>query len=88
MKIKDNFILKEVAGNYIIVPLSGNYDLNSMITINESAVCLFNALTKGATKDELVLALKAEYPDVDDEIASEDIDAFLEQLRKNSMLDE
>ena len=88
MKIKDNFILKEVAGNYIIVPLAGNYDLNSMITLNESGVCLFNALTKGATTEELLSVLKAEYCDVDDETAMADINSFIEQLKQNSMLEE
>lgn len=87
MKIKDNFILKEVAGNYIIVPLAGNYDLNAMITLNESGVCLFNTLTKGATKEELLSAIKAEY-EVDDETALADIDAFIKQLKDNSMLEE
>lgn len=88
MKIKDNFILKEVAGNYIIVPLAGNYDLNAMITLNEPGVCLFKALTKGASKEELLGALKAEFADVDDSVALSDIDDFLEKLRQNSMLEE
>lgn len=88
MKLKDGFILKNVAGNYIIVPVSGELvDLNAMITITQTGAFLWNILEKGATKDELIEAMTKEY-DIDRETASSDIDTFINQLKSNKMLDD
>ena len=58
MKLKDGFILKNVAGNYIIVPVSGELvDLNAMITITQTGAFLCNILEKGATKDDWLAKL-------------------------------
>ena len=88
MKLKDGFILKNVAGNYIIVPVSGELvDLNAMITITGTGAFLWDKLEKGTNKDELIEAMTKEY-DIDKETASSDIDAFLKQLTDNKMLDD
>lgn len=86
MKIKDGFILKNVAGNYIIVPVGGELvDLGAMITANETGAFLWEKMKEDVSKDELVDALMKEY-DVEESIAREDIDAFLDILKKNNML--
>lgn len=88
MKIKDGFILKNVAGNYIIVPVGGELvDLGAMITANETGAFLWEKLKEDVSKDELAAALMNEY-DVEENIAREDIDAFLDILKKNKMLNE
>lgn len=88
MKIKDGLILKEIAGNYIIVPVSGELvDLNAMINVNETGAFLFKALEKETTEEALLDALTKEY-DVDSATAKADTKDFLEILRKNSMLEE
>lgn len=88
MKIKDGLILKEIAGNYIIVPVSGELvDLNAMINVNETGAFLFKALENKTTEEALLDALTKEY-DVDSATAKADTKDFLEILRKNSMLEE
>ena len=88
MKIKNNFLLKEIAGNYVVVPVGDELiDLNCMITLNESGAFLWNKLSEDITKEELVSGLLAEY-DVDKNIAVSDIDEFLENIRKIGALDE
>lgn len=88
MKIKDGLILKEIAGNYIIVPVSGELvDLNAMINVNETGAFLFKALENETTEEALLDALTKEY-DVDSATAKADTKDFLEILRKNSMLEE
>lgn len=88
MKVKDGLILKEIAGNYIIVPVSGELvDLNAMINVNETGAFLFKALENETTVESLSDALTKEY-DVDLETAKSDTKDFLEILRKNSMLEE
>ena len=88
MKIKEGLLLKEIAGNYIIVPISGSLvDLNAMINVNEPGAFLFKALENETTKENLIEALTKEY-EVDNATAESDIEDFLNILRKNEMLDE
>ncbi len=87
MKIKEGFILKPVADSYIIVPVGNEFvDLNAMITVNETGAFLWELLSDGATKEELTEKMEAEY-DAPKSVIEEDVDAFLETLEKNNMLE-
>ena len=45
MKISEGFVLKKVAGEYVIVPVGGNVaDFSAMITINESGAFIWDML--------------------------------------------
>ncbi|MBQ3492837.1 MAG: PqqD family protein [Clostridia bacterium] len=80
MKIKDGFILREVAGNYIVVAVGNAVkDFNGVITLNETGSFLWKKLEKGATEEELKTALLEEY-DVTEEIATRDIGLFVKKL--------
>ncbi|MBO5060206.1 MAG: PqqD family protein [Clostridia bacterium] len=86
MKIKDGFILRKVAGNYIVIGVGQEaVDFNGMITINETGAFLWEVLSKGATKEEMLSALLAEY-DVDEETAKKDITEFLIKLNDGKLL--
>ena len=88
MKINNNFVMKEIAGSYMVVPVGSELiDLNAMITLNESGAFLWNRLLSDATEYELIEAMLKEY-DVDMKTATEDIREFLENLRKIGALDE
>ena len=80
MKIKDGFILREVAGNYIVVAVGNAVkDFNGVITLNETGSFLWKKLEVGATEEELKSALLEEY-DVSEELATKDISAFIKKL--------
>ena len=38
MKLKDDFILRNIAGQTVVLPSGGDLDLNMMITLNETAL--------------------------------------------------
>ena len=55
MKIKDGFILREVAGNYIVVAVgSAVKTFNGVINLNQTGAFLWELLQKGAEKEDLV----------------------------------
>lgn len=82
MKINENFVLREVAGSWVVIPIGEkSVDFNGMMNLNETGVLLWRELEKGVEKEELVSALTAEY-DVSAEIAAKDIDEFIEKLEK------
>lgn len=86
MKIKDGYLLKEVAGSHIVVPV-GDLNFEGLINLNETGALLWGKIEKGCTREELVSALVAEY-EVDEAIASKDVDAFIEILKKENLINE
>lgn len=80
MKIKDNFLLRQVADTWVVMPIGQEMlDFNGMLTLNETGALLWQKLQKGADLDGLVAALTAEY-DVSAEKAREDAAAFCTKL--------
>ena len=81
MQIKPGFMLKNVAGSHIVVPVGENsVNFNAMITLNESGAFLWEKLAGEQTEDQLVAALTAEY-DVDEATARRDINKFIETIK-------
>ena len=80
MKIKKGFVIRSVAGVYVVVA-TGKLakKFNGMITLNETGAFLWKCLEEDITKEELLEKLLAEY-DVKLEQATEDIDNFLKQV--------
>ncbi len=86
MKIKDGFILRQVAGNYIVIAVGDEaVDFNGMITVNETGAFLWKILSGGATKEEMLEKLMSEY-DVNEETAKKDITDFLVKLNEGKLL--
>ena len=80
MRIDKEFILREIAGDYIIIPAGKTVlDFNGLITVNEVGVSLWNMLQNEVTFEELVQGVLAEY-DVEESVAREDIQEFLAAL--------
>ena len=88
MKIKDSFVLREVANTWIVLPLEAEtVNFSGMLTLNNSGVMLWKLLEKGADKETLVSALTDEY-DVSEEQARTDVDSFIDRLSKAGCLEE
>lgn len=89
MRLKDCFKLREVAGEYMLVPSgSGAVDFNAVFSLSESAAWLWKSL-QGVNFDEETARtlIEGEY-DVDGAAASKDVRALLEQWKINGMVDE
>ena len=87
MKIKNGFMLREVAGSYIVVAVGkASAQFNGLITLNETGVVIWKALEKGADENELVAAVTAEY-DIDRETAARDVSLFVEKCKKVGILE-
>ena len=86
MRIKEGYILRNVANTYIIVP-SAALDPGKIVSINESGAFLWERLLSGTDREGLIRSLLAEY-EVPEDIAAEDIDLFLGALRNIGALEE
>lgn len=86
MKLKKGFILREVAGETVVIPSGNDLDLNMMITLNGTGKFLWERLEKGALIDDLVDAVCGEY-EVTHERARAAVCAFIEKLNDNGFLE-
>ena len=88
LKIKDNYILRQVAGTWVVVPLGdATVNFNGMMTLNESGVLLWNALSQGCDKESLVDIIRKEYA-VEQSVVLSDVEEFLQKLKKVGCLEE
>lgn len=88
MKIKDGFLLRQVGGNHVVVPVGAqSVDFRCLITLNEVGAFLWKQLAADSTVESLVAALLAEY-DVTADIATVDVERFVANLREKNLLDE
>ena len=86
MKIKDGFMLREVAGSYIIVAVGNAVkEFNGMINLNETGALMWRVLEKGGDEQDILTALLNEY-EVDEQTAKEDIKEFVNNLAKAGLL--
>ena len=82
MKLKENLVLREVAGTWVVLPLAEKVlDFNGMLSLNETGVILWRLLEKGNTREEMATALTEEY-EVGFEQALSDVDEYLKVLER------
>ncbi len=87
MKIKNEYILKEIAGENIVVPTGQEaVSFNGIITLNNSAALLFRFLQKEAEQEELIHFYLETYK-VDEATAVNDVLEFLAILKKHHLLE-
>ncbi len=87
MKIKEGYMLREVAGSFVVIPLGETaIDFNGMITLNEVGAFLWKKLEIGCTKEDLLEAVLEEY-EVAREKALEGVEDFLEKVREGRFVE-
>lgn len=86
MKLNENYILKNIAGTAVVVPVGDAVnDVKGMITLNGPAEIIWKGLENGKTIDGIVDEIKNEY-DAQEDVIRNDVDAFLEKLRNYKIL--
>ena len=87
MKRKNDFIMQNVGGENLLVPLGAQVmDLNGLITLNGTAACVWELLAAERSLDELTAAV-AERFDVDPETARADVQTFVDEIAKMGLLE-
>ena len=86
MRAIDDLIVREIAGEYILVPTgSAALKIHGMINLSDSGYLLWNKLQSDCTEEELVDAILEEY-EIDRETATEDMRIFLEKMNSIGIL--
>lgn len=88
IKIKEGFLLRKVAGDYVVVPVGEAGELfHGMIQLNDTGAFLWEQCRKETTKEKVLQAVSDKY-EVDKNVAADDLERFLEQLRNAGILEE
>lgn len=86
MKIKEGYILKAVANQYVVVPIGNEaINFNGMLRLNKTAKLLFEALSEEKEIEDLVLLLQENY-DINKMDALRDVKDFLTVLESKNIL--
>lgn len=87
MKTKSGFMLREVAGSYVVVAVGGrSEEFNGMVNLNASGALLWKTLEKGADRDGLIRVLLDHY-DVSEDQAAQDVDKFIGIVTENAFVE-
>lgn len=88
MKLKENLLLRQVAGSWVVVAVGmACVSFDGMLTLNETGAVLWKALETGTNRDGLIAALTSEY-EVTAERAGADVDNFLTVLNQAGCLED
>ncbi len=87
MKVKEDFLLREVAGCYVVVPVGkATINFNGMLNLNETGAFLWEKLQNDTTKEQLLQEMLDTY-EITEDIASKDIDNFIKKLKDANLLE-
>jgi hypothetical protein len=87
MKIKDGFIVREVAGEWMAVATGARTaEFPGIIALSETAAFVWKLLEKESSLEQLAYDLVSEF-NVDYEKAKRDVENFLKTLAKEGLLE-
>ena len=86
MKRNTNFILREIAGENILVATGEAAQIfNGMITLNDVASFIWKNIDECKTVDKLIASILDEF-DIDEETARKDVESFTTELIRMGMV--
>ena len=81
MKIKKEFILREIVGDIVLVPINKSTSkFDGLITMNEIGKFIWENIESAKDEEELLQRILDEY-EVDKDVAKADLDEFLGKLK-------
>lgn len=88
MKIKDGFILKEVAGNNIVIACGEQkMTFNGVMTFNEVGAAVFKLLDGTNTAENIAEKIAADY-NADIETVKKDVNTLIEKMKRYGLVEE
>jgi len=87
MKHKEDFIMQNVGGENLLVPLGAQVmNLNGLIILNDTGRCVWELLDEERSLDELTTAVVKRFS-VTAEIARADVQTFLNEIAGMGLLE-
>ncbi|MBQ7122236.1 MAG: PqqD family peptide modification chaperone [Clostridia bacterium] len=88
MKIKNGFVLKNIAGENIVMPAGSNIGaFDGAIVLNEVAAFIWSKMEESVSRNELLGFILSEF-DVEEEKAAADLDALISKLSDYGVIEQ
>lgn len=89
MKAKANFGIREICGQYVIMPIGeSNLDFTDIIGLNETAAFVWNKIAeRDYSLDELQGLLSEKFTEVAPEQLRDDLEKLEEQFKKLNIIE-
>ena len=87
MKIKNGFVMRELAGEYVVIALGDASKIfNGIIKLNDTGKIIWEMLSQGAEQESIVDAILKEY-NVESAKVEADVARFIETLKGANILE-
>ena len=88
MKIKSGFILRNIADQYVVMPVGDNIsNFNGTIVLNSISAFVWEKLQNNISRDELLLEILNEF-EVESEVAEKDLDCLIAKFKNFDVIEE
>ena len=88
MKLKKDYVLREIAGDYVLVPTGEAVaKYNGLFGVSEVGARILELISECADEAEIASRIVEEY-DVDEETAAKDVAEFIAGLRENEIIED
>lgn len=89
MKLKDNLILREVAGQYVIVPVKKrSLEIPKVTYMTKDAALLWNHVYgRNFDQEDLVKFLKKQYPHTPEDCLKQEAENFIEGVQSRWLIE-
>lgn len=89
MKIKSGFLLREIAGAWVVVPVGQRVvDFNGLMSLSESGALLWSKMEQGVDSQEELVSVLTENYIVEAAAAREDIQDFMHQINERGLIED
>ena len=85
MTINPDFVLREFAGEWILVSIAENAENKRILYLNEIGKDIYSHLQEGLEGDALIAALQEEY-EAEAEVLQQDVEEYLQLLRSYKVI--
>lgn len=87
MKLKNQYTLTGLAGEFVAVPLDGGDGFHGLVKLNESGAEVFRGLIEGETESQLEERLMKRYPGLDVATARKAVSLTLDRLKGEGLIE-
>lgn len=85
MKIKEGFVLRQMAGTTVVIPSGDALDMDVMITLNDTGRFLWQHMEQETSIDSLTEAVLKEY-EIEESAARAYVEKFVARLKELDFL--
>ena len=86
MRIKGEFVLREIAGDKILVPIGNTtMEISGMITLDEVGAFIWEQLESGLDEDQILNKILSVY-EVEETVARTDLQEFLKKMTDEGLI--